>query len=212
MTPLSPASLSRALRWPLWSWRNLAVTAATALLLLAGLGRLTNNHQVTAPTSGPVAAAPTTSSAAPTVPLPATTTPPAPSTTSTTGATITNADAASSPVRAATGFVTAWVHTTGGEAAWLAGMRPWATASLLASLTGTDPAQVPASAVVGDAALRATTGTTATVSVPTDGGRVAVAMVAAAGAWKANGIAPDDAPPAAPTPTPDPAAPTTQAK
>jgi hypothetical protein len=208
---MSPGSLSRALRWPLWSWRNLAITAAIALLLLAGLGRLTNHHQVTAPTPGTVTAAPaTTNSAAPTVPPPATT-PPAPSTT-TTSATTTNADAASSPVRAATGFVTAWVHTTGGEAAWLAGMRPWATASLLASLTGTDPAQVPASAVVGDAALRATTGTTATVSVPTDGGRVAVAMVAATGAWKANGIAPDDAPPAAPTPTLDPAAPTTQAK
>jgi hypothetical protein len=104
-------------------------------------------------------------------------------------------------VSAATAFVTAWVQTTAGDAAWLAGMKPWATTELLASLDGTDPAQVPASRITGDAALVKTTGTSSTVSVPTDGGRVSVAMVTAGGAWKANGLAPDDAPPGAPTPS-----------
>jgi hypothetical protein len=54
---------------------------------------------------------------------------------------------AESPVQVATSFVAAWATTTGGEAAWMAGMRPWASTTLMSSLTGTDPTQVPASRV-----------------------------------------------------------------
>jgi hypothetical protein len=85
----------------------------------------------------------------------------------------------------ATAFVTAWATTGGGEDAWLASMRPWATADLVSSMSGTDPAQVPATKVTGDAALRATKADTATVSVPTDGGRIAVELVQQSGVWKA---------------------------
>ena len=80
-------------------------------------------------------------------------------------------------------------------------MKPWATASLLTSLDGADPRQVPATRVTGDAALVKTTPTSATVSVPTDGGRINVTLVRTGGTWKANALAPDDAPPGAPTPS-----------
>ncbi|WP_157606058.1 hypothetical protein [Phycicoccus sp. Soil802] len=100
----------------------------------------------------------------------------------------------------ATALVTAWAKAGEGESQWLAGMKPWATAELVSSMTGTDPTQVPATKVTGDAALRAIMTETATVSVPTDGGRVAVELVKQSGTWKANSLAPDDAPPAAPTP------------
>ena len=110
-----------------------------------------------------------------------------------------------SPVAVATAFVTAWSTTTHGEASWLASMKPWGTPSLLSSLTGTDPAQVPATRVTGDAALKSIKSTTATVSVPTDGGRIAVDLVSQGDMWKANTLAPDDAPPGAPTPSLSPA-------
>ncbi|MFC8503151.1 hypothetical protein ACFUC1_12380 [Pedococcus sp. NPDC057267] len=109
-----------------------------------------------------------------------------------------------SPVQVATAFVSAWATTTAGEQAWLTGMKPWATPKLANSMNGTDPAQVPATKVTGDARLTATKGRTATVSVPTDGGRIAVGLVQVAGAWKADTLAPDDAPPGATTPSLDP--------
>jgi hypothetical protein len=97
-------------------------------------------------------------------------------------------------------FVTAWTKTDRGDQAWMAGMKPWATDKLIASMTGTDPAQVPATKVTGDAALTKIRAGAATVSVPTDGGRIAVQLLQQGETWKANTLAPDDAPPGAPTP------------
>lgn len=201
---MTGTSLGRAARWPLWSWRNLVITAIATLALLAGVGRLTDTLSADF-SSSPSAVGP---SSAPTVPvpaasLPATSPPSGPATTAapTTSAPLT-ATAASkrSPVDVATALVTAWAKPGEGESQWLAGMKPWATADLVSSMTGTDPTQVPATKVTGDAALRVIKAKTATVSVPTDGGRVAVVLVQQSGAWKADSLAPDDAPPGAPTP------------
>lgn len=199
--------LSRAIKWPLWSWRNLAITGIAALALLALLGRLTDGF-------GPVSAAPVQVSTSSATALPATSaTVPAPPATSTTEATpSTTATAAAeppdadavgrgSPVQVATAFVTAWASTAAGDQAWLAGMKPFATSKLTASMTGTDPAQVPATTVTGDARLTLMKGRAAAVSVPTDGGRIAVGLVQQAGTWKADTLAPDDAPPGASTPS-----------
>jgi hypothetical protein len=198
---MTGASLARAARWPLWSWRNLVVSAIAVLALLAGVGRLTDVLSAdSSPSSNAVGA-----SSAPTVPVAspsatgsptglATTAPPTTASSTTTGA------SKGSPVEVATALVTAWATPGEGESQWLAGMKPWATADLVASMTGTDPTQVPATKVTGDAALRGMKARTATVSVPTDGGRVAVELVQQSGAWKADSLAPDDAPPGAPTP------------
>lgn len=198
---MTGASLARAARWPLWSWRNLVVSAIAVLALLAGVGRLTDVLSADfSPSSNAVGA-----SSAPTVPVAspsatgsptglATTAPPTTASSTTTGA------SKGSPVEVATALVTAWATPGEGESQWLAGMKPWATADLVASMTGTDPTQVPATKVTGDAALRGMKARTATVSVPTDGGRVAVELVQQSGAWKADSLAPDDAPPGAPTP------------
>ena len=201
---MNAGGVGRAVRWPLWSWRNLTVTAVLALVLLAALGRLTNGVGASA---APAPRPPLTASV-PTVPA-ATTTPSDPTTaesvTASPSSTTPTKVTAGSPVAVATAFVTAWSTTTHGEASWLAAMKPWGTPSLLSSLTGTDPAQVPATRVTGDAALKSIKGATATVSVPTDGGRIAVDLVNQSGTWKANTLAPDDAPPGAPTPSLSPA-------
>lgn len=200
------ASWTRALRWPLWSWRNLTITAVAVLVVMAALGR------ITAPQSSVAATVP---AATPGVSSPSTPAVPATDSPSTTASqSVSPGDSTASvdprsPVASAAAFAAAWVHTTAGQATWLAGMRPWSTASLLASLKGTDPRQVPASRVTGDAALLRTSGTSAVVSVPTDGGRIAVSMISTAGIWKANGLAPDDAPPGATTPSLGPSQPST---
>ena len=202
---MTGSRIARAIRWPLWSWRNLTVTAIAALVLLATLGRLTDGlgSAVASP------AHPSPTQAGPTVPTPnphtSTQTPTGSTTSPATSTTAAPSPAAKgSPVQVATGFVTAWATTHGGEQAWLAGMKPWATDKLISSLKGTNPAQVPATKVTGDAALTSTQPGAATVSVPTDGGRVAVGLVQASGTWRANTLAPDDAPPGAPTPPLDP--------
>ena len=201
---MNAGGVGRAVRWPLWSWRNLTVTAVLALVLLAALGRLTNGVGASAASaprppltaSVPTVPAATTASSNPTT---------AESVTASPGSTRPTKVSAGSPVAVATAFVTAWSTTTHGETPWLTGMKPWGTQSLISSLTGTDPAQVPATRVTGDAALKSIKGATATVSVPTDGGRIAVGLVNQSGTWKANTLAPDDAPPGAPTPSLSPA-------
>jgi hypothetical protein len=203
---MTGSPLSRLMRWPLWSWRNLSITAVGLLVLLAALGRASNTVGTVA-SQAPARSAmtATTPVTGPAVPSPSSTTTTNPSATATTDQpTPTKTDAAS-PVSVATAFVTAWTHGSKAPSAWLAGMKPLATPALLESLTGTDPTQVPATRVSGDAALKATKGSTATVSVPTDGGRILVDLLRQAGAWKASALAPDDAPPGAPTPSLGPA-------
>src|SRR5438132_1157137 len=40
-------------RWPLWSWRNLGVTAIAAVLLVGGVGRISDGVGSEAATPGP---------------------------------------------------------------------------------------------------------------------------------------------------------------
>ena len=80
-------------------------------------------------------------------------------------------------------------------------MAPWAGPELLRALASTDPAQVPADRVTGDARLVSSARASATVVVPTDGGDVQVTLAAVGGSWEAQDIAPADAPPAAETPS-----------
>jgi hypothetical protein len=195
---------SRTLRWPLWSWRNLTITCVAGLTLLSGLGHLTQSGTPTAVSTAhpataraePVVVSTAQSQLVPGTPSPAVGTPTLPPDSL---ASATASGTGTSPVNAATGFVTAWAHKTT-TTAWHQGLTPWATPKLLAALAATSPDQVPATQVTGDAALIVRTVSTAQVSVPTDGGRVAVALIVQAGSWKADGIAPDEQPPGATTP------------
>ena len=191
--------LGRALRWPLWSWRNLTITAALMLALLAVVGRATDGQASTRPAAAP-AAPPTSASTQQTMSA-------SPSPTPTTTTASTSAPSASGPVTkqsataVASAFVRAWSSDGASRDAWHAAMEPWASPELLRALASTDPAQVPADRVTGDARLTSSAKTSATVLVPTDGGDVLVTLTASGGGWKARDIAPADAPPAAETPS-----------
>lgn len=193
--------LGRALRWPLWSWRNLTITAVLTLALLAVVGRATDGQA-----SPRLAAAPATTSPSASIQgaHPASSSPPAPRPT-----TLAASTSATPPPRAVTkqsatavagAFVRAW-SSDGSRDVWYAAMERWASPELLRSLGSTDPAQVPADRVTGDARLVSSAKTSATVLVPTDGGDVLVTLSASGGGWKARDIAPTDAPPAAETPS-----------
>ena len=159
-------TLTRILRWPLWSWRNLTVTGAALLALLAVLGRATDGqpsqlapllataehhprrhddrHAHTGPTSRP--ARPRR---------------PQRRCLSHRGPRPTWHGLRHGVGRRSRG------QRTPGERPCRAGRHR----SCSQSLEGTDPDQVPADRVVGDARLANASGTAATVVVPTDGGR-----------------------------------------
>lgn len=190
------SSVTRVLRWPLWSWRNLTVTGAAALALLAVVGRATDGQQ-----SGQLASAPA-STTAPTTPVTAAPTSElAPTTHDAPSAPAAQTVAPGSATDVAVAFVTAWANDPQDADSWRAVMARWATPELLTALDGTDPAQVPADRVVADAHLKATSGSASSVIVPTDGGPVEVSLVKAGTGWKVRDIAPADAPPAAETPS-----------
>lgn len=194
--------LGRALRWPLWSWRNLTITAVLTLALLAVFGRATDGQSSPRPAAVP---ATLSTSASTQGAIPSSTSLPTPR--PTTAAASTSAPPASGPVTkqsataVAGAFVRAWSSDGAGRDAWYAAMEPWASPELLRALASTDPAQVPVDRVTGDARLTSSAKTSATVLVPTDGGDVLVTLTVSGGGWKARDIAPADAPPAAETPS-----------
>ena len=189
------------LRWPLWSWRNFSVTAAAVLLLFAGLGRLVHPVPAAKPHSAPVSASESTTTPFP-APSASSPTPVGTASSPTTASGGANASTATDPAatRVAAGFVRAWAQPELDQGSWLAGMRPFVASSLLKTLSSTDPAQVPASTMTGEAKLVHTTATTEVVDVPTNGGPVAVTLLASTGRWKVTDIEPADQPQAAPTP------------
>jgi len=187
------------LRWPLWSWRNFSATTAVVLLLLAGLGRVVN----TAPVATHRAAGATaTASPSTTLPPQAPTTPEVTASATTPSTAPPDAAAASDPAatRVATSFVRAWARPGLDQGTWLHGIRPFLAPSLAGALSSTDPAQVPASAVTGEARMLRVTATTTVITVPTDGGPVAVTLHGSAGRWKVTDIEPAGQAPAASTP------------
>lgn len=194
---------SNALRWPLWSWRNLSVTATVLLLVLYGLGRvveptkisLSKTHRplvaASQASSQPVDPAPTASSPAPVaVPTTTPTTLPIPDT-----------DQNDSVTRLATAFAKAWSSSTRSQQEWTRGIQPFVTPALAAGLAQTDPARVPATKVTGEAALVTASATSGQVKVPTDGGSILVTLRRSLTApWKVSDVAPAAQPPGAPTP------------
>lgn len=194
-------------RWPLWSWRNLAVSTLAVLVLFAVVGRLTS---ATASTNGAAtdpapASAPVSTSRASVRPVPDTSSrtgtakPSVGATTSPSTADVSVAgkdDAQTAAVR----FVTAWATPDASAQTWLTMLRPLCTARFQVALETSDPGRVPASRVTGPARVRASS-SGALVTVPTDTGAVVVTVVREGEVWKVADIAPGDPPPGAATPT-----------
>ena len=84
----------------------------------------------------------------------------------------------------ATAFTTAWLNRALPPEAWLDGMRPHATPSLIDRLAGVDPLNVPADVTAGVARIRERTEQHAEVVVPIRAGEaLALGLVLVEGQW-----------------------------
>ncbi len=204
------ARLEQWFRWPLWSWRNLAVTVVAVLVVFTAVGRLTSGPASASarPSSGAEPVVPTRQTTVPTpsvaVPSPATTQ--VQTTERPTGTSTGRRVATSTPSQVAVEFTRAWTRTTLDPATWLAGLKPFVTTEYLSSLSTVDPARVPASRVVDAGRELSTSSQQALVQVGTDGGAMTATLVLRDGSWLVSDIEPANQPPGAPTPTLAPSA------
>ncbi len=201
------ARVEQWIRWPLWSWRNLAVTVVAVLVVFTAVGRLTNGQASASgrPSSGAEPVVPTGQVTAPTpsvaVPSPAMAPVPTTERPTGTGTSTGRPVATSTPSQVAVEFTRAWTRTTLDQATWLAGLKPFVTTEYLSSLSTVDPARVPASRVVDAGRELSTSGQQALVQVGTDGGAMTVTLVLRDGSWLVSDIEPTNQPPGAPTPS-----------
>jgi hypothetical protein len=202
------AQVSTVLRWPLWSWRNLSVTAVAVLLLLYGMGRVIQPAKITLPkptaiagTSRLTGQAPWPNEPSSVASSPSPTTESSASSTTSTTSTSDGGGGKESVTKLATAFATAWSSSSRSQAEWNKGIEPFVTSDLADGLAQTDPAHVPATKVTGEAVLLTSSSHSAEVRVPTDGGSIVVTLQReSTDPWLISDVAPADQPPGAPTP------------
>lgn len=211
--------LDRALRWPLWCWRNLVVTLVVLLVLLGAAGRVSASRAPSGASGGgpgpqlarPAAAGDVPARTAPAaVGVPTTPVRPAPvrgtsSGPRSPGPTSPGPTAPAGPgqsvTRVAEAFAQAWSRSSLRPSPWLRGVRPWVTPTLARGLSETDPSRIPATRVIGEAQLVTASRDTAEVVVPTDGGPITTTLTRVRSRWLVARVAPAGQPPAAPTPS-----------
>ncbi len=169
-------------RWPLWSWRNLAVTVLGAAVLVAGLGRVSGGSGETAPETRSLELAETASGASSSS-SPLATSAPSPSATGI---------HSESPEDVAVTFVRAWARPDAEVGGWRASCQAISTPRFAATLDAASSAAVPASRVVGDTEILERRDASARVRVPTDGGAVHVALERTSAGWRVDGIEPEE--------------------
>lgn len=171
-------------RWPLWSWRNLAVTVLGAAVLVAGLGRVSGGSEVVKSEAGALEAA-GTASGTPSLspPPPAASATPKPSPTGV---------PSESPEDVAVAFVGVWARPDAEIGEWRASCQTISTPRFAATLDAVSSAAVPASRVVGDTEILERSDASARVRVPTDGGAVHVALERTSAGWRVDGIEPEE--------------------
>lgn len=183
-SPRGRAAAYRALwSWPLGSPLRLAATAVVVLglLLLAGFalgGRESAQPGIASPTTTTTVRAP--SSAGPTA-LP----PVAPLTPST----LPLSAAPPAALQVAANWAAAWVNHPDGvtNEVWVNGLAPFTTAEYVGTLSGVDPANIPASRVTGPARATEVSPRSIDVDVPTDAVTLAITVVGTEAGWRVAG-------------------------
>ncbi len=96
---------------------------------------------------------------------------------------------AATPDDVAGRFATAWLAHDGLTAEqWRAGMAAYATAALMAKLTGTDPASVPATRTTGAVSLQNRGTTFVDATIPLDAGILRLRLLGPQGRWLVDGL------------------------
>lgn len=189
-------NLNRALRWPLWSWRNLAITVVSLFFVVALIGRVSSavGSEGEEPARLTSTVAPESKEPAPTV-IPST----EPITTQTPG-TVVAAGPVTDCLSSAALFLHEWMQSDRPQKVWLGAMAPYATPAFLEELRSVDPANVPATRVEGEPRLVGQDGDLPIARITTDGGRLDVVLAATGSACLVGDIRSTDDVPGAPTP------------
>lgn len=169
-------------RWPLWSWRNLAVTLLVAATLLGALGRVSALGDP-APKGAP---APLMSTASPEAQPASSSAPSAPS--------ASTASAETGPDDVALAFVGAWARPDADIATWRSECASFATSRLAKVLESSSSASVPSSRALGSTEILERSEAAARVRVPTDGGAVLVSLERVRTEWRVDEIRPEASP------------------
>ncbi len=173
-------------RWPLWSWRNLAVTVIGAALLVAGVGRLSEGGGSESVAAEPAAIETADTASIASSPSPRQSTASALPTPSTTPVT------PESPEEVAVAFVRVWARPDAADEEWQASCQALSTTRFASALDAATSAAVPASRVDGDTEVLRRSDGAASVRVPTDGGAVHVALQQTPAGWRVDGIEPEE--------------------
>lgn len=171
-------------RWPLWSWRNLTITAAAAALLMAALGHLSAEG---APKSDVGKATAATSVARAGVPDGT----PAPLSSLRSETREVAPVAGEGPEDIAVAFVQAWARPDAEVEEWRAACQALSTNAFASALQSMPSASMPASRVLGASEILERDSASAMVRVPTDGGAVHVDLQHVAKEWRVAGIQPE---------------------
>ncbi len=190
------------IRWPLHSPLRLLGVVVAAIVAVMLLGAINDRGSASDAAANTVAASPTPGTDD--RPSPTPTSPPTP----TAGANGSGGDSpagaatdatstdptADDPVlaaqQAAAEFVAAWARPDLDPTSWQAGLAAHTTPELLASLGGTDPANVPAVTVSGQPVEVATNAEAGVFDVPTTGEFVRVHVQLIGGRWLATDVEP----------------------
>lgn len=196
-TPRGRSAAYRALwQWPLRSPARLGLVAVFVLAgvvgAVTGIGALRGpqpegpvGSAVAAPTSSP-SAGPRTGSGGRSTPAAPTVLPPV---TELTPSTLPVSAAPAPALAVAARWSAAWVDHPRGVTAeqWLDGLRPFTTDEYLGVLSGVDPANVPATKVVGEPRAVRVAARSVQVEVPTNTVRLRVLVVATEDGWRVAG-------------------------
>lgn len=166
-------------RWPLWSWRNLAVTLLVAATLLGALGRVSAMGDP-APKGAPD---PVMSTASPEGQPALSSAPYAP--------TASTASAERGPDDVALAFVGAWARPDADIVIWRSECASLATSRLAMVLESSSSASVPSSRALGTTEIVERSEAAARVRVPTDGGAVLVSLERVGTEWQVDDIRPE---------------------
>lgn len=96
---------------------------------------------------------------------------------------------AADPQTVAIAFTHAWINHVGITAqAWHTAVARYSTAALSAKLANTDPADVPATEIMGAASMADHVAAYVDVSIPLNGGTVVLRLLATNGVWLVDGV------------------------
>ena len=196
--------LAPAARWPLHSPARLGALIALILLGFAACSR-GGDEPGPAPTgqttvTATVTATPTISQtiATPSSASTSASMTPAPTTTPSQVAPSTRPAVASPLARpgaddvreVAAAFTAAWARRGTAAAQWRTDLVPYTTPEYQRRLATVDPARIPATRVTGPAVVKHVDTTSATVEIPTDGGRVEVRLTRKSATWRVTDVTP----------------------